>query len=107
MVTLGMRTSACVYGCPEYRPALSACADLNHYSGIPVRSKAGVSDSHCLDQQATVLFESSFPSAQLTVFEIRLSAQRQKGLSRRVKVGACAMLDQLHFSWLSLLPRRL
>ena len=28
--TIDMRTSTCVYGCPEYRLALSACADLYH-----------------------------------------------------------------------------
>ena len=31
-----MRTSACVYGCPEYRLALSACADLYHAYGLPM-----------------------------------------------------------------------
>ena len=36
MSTLDMRTSACVYGCPEYRLALSACADLYHHYGIPI-----------------------------------------------------------------------
>ncbi len=41
-----------VYGCPEYRLALSACADLYHYYGLPMWGTAGVSDSNCLDQQA-------------------------------------------------------
>jgi trimethylamine--corrinoid protein Co-methyltransferase len=50
--TLDMINSTCIYGCPEYRLALSACADLYHYYGIPMWGTAGVSDSHCLDQQA-------------------------------------------------------
>ena len=52
MSTMDMRTSACVYGCPEYRLALSACADLYHYYGLPMWGTAGVSDANCLDQQA-------------------------------------------------------
>jgi trimethylamine--corrinoid protein Co-methyltransferase len=52
MSTLDMRTSACVYGCPEYRLALSACADLYHHYGLPMWGTAGVSDANCLDQQA-------------------------------------------------------
>ena len=36
MSTLDMKTSACVYGCPEYRLAISACSDLYHYYGIPM-----------------------------------------------------------------------
>ncbi|MBT8333741.1 MAG: trimethylamine methyltransferase family protein, partial [Deltaproteobacteria bacterium] len=35
MSTLDMKTAACIYACPEYRLALSACADLYHYYGIP------------------------------------------------------------------------
>ena len=50
--TLDMRTATCIYGCPEYRLAISACADLYHYYGLPVWGTAGVSDSNCLDQQA-------------------------------------------------------
>ena len=34
--TMDMRTSTCVYGCPEYRLALSACADLYHHYGLPL-----------------------------------------------------------------------
>ncbi|MDH3883456.1 MAG: trimethylamine methyltransferase family protein [Desulfobacterales bacterium] len=52
MSTIDMRTSTCVYGCPEYRLALSACADLYHYYGLPMWGTAGVSDANCLDQQA-------------------------------------------------------
>jgi len=52
MSTMDMRTSACIYGCPEYRLALSACADLYHYYGLPMWGTAGVSDANCLDQQA-------------------------------------------------------
>ncbi|MEE8416138.1 MAG: trimethylamine methyltransferase family protein [Desulfobacterales bacterium] len=54
MSTMDMKTSACVYGCPEYRMALSACADLYHYYGIPMWGTAGASDSNCLDQQAAM-----------------------------------------------------
>ena len=50
--TIDMRTSTCVYGCPEYRLALSACADLYHHYGLPMWGTAGVSDANCLDQQA-------------------------------------------------------
>ncbi len=52
MSTMDMRTSACIYGCPEYRLALSACADLYHYYGLPMWGTAGASDANCLDQQA-------------------------------------------------------
>ena len=52
MSTLDMKTTACVYGCPEYRLALSACADLYHYYGVPMWGTAGVSDSHAPDEQA-------------------------------------------------------
>ena len=52
MSTMDMRTSTCVYGCPEYRLALSACADLYHYYGLPMWGTAGASDANCLDQQA-------------------------------------------------------
>lgn len=51
MSTLDMKTSACVYGCPEYRLALSACSDLFHYYGIPMWGTAGVSDANQLDEQ--------------------------------------------------------
>ncbi|MBW2296725.1 MAG: trimethylamine methyltransferase family protein [Deltaproteobacteria bacterium] len=54
MSTLDMKTSACVYGCPEYRLALSACSDLYHYYGIPMWGTAGVSDSHAPDEQAAM-----------------------------------------------------
>jgi trimethylamine--corrinoid protein Co-methyltransferase len=50
--TIDMCTSTCIYGCPEYRLALSACADLYHYYGLPMWGTAGVSDANCLDQQA-------------------------------------------------------
>ncbi|MCP4693615.1 MAG: trimethylamine methyltransferase [Desulfobacterales bacterium] len=50
--TFDMKTSACVYGCPEYRLAISACADLYHYYRVPMLGTAGVTDAHRLDQQA-------------------------------------------------------
>jgi len=65
MATMDMRTSACVYGCPEYRLALSACADLYHYYGIPMWSTAGASDAHCLDQQAAMEWTASLLTAAL------------------------------------------
>lgn len=52
MSTLDMKTTACVYACPEYRLAISACADLYHYYGVPMWGTAGVSDANCIDQQA-------------------------------------------------------
>ena len=50
--TMDMLTGAPIYACPEYRLALSACADLYHYYEIPMWGTAGVSDANCLDQQA-------------------------------------------------------
>ncbi len=50
--TFDMRTSACIYGCPEYRLAISACADLYHYYGVPMLGTAGATDAHLPDQQA-------------------------------------------------------
>ena len=52
MATLDMARATCIYGCPEYRLALSACADLYHHYGIPVWGTAGVTDANDLDQQA-------------------------------------------------------
>jgi len=49
---MDMLTTAPIYACPEYRLTLSACADLYHYYEIPTWGTAGVSDAHCLDQQA-------------------------------------------------------
>lgn len=54
MSTLDMQTSACIYGCPEYRLAISACADLYHHYQLPVWGTAGASDANSLDQQATM-----------------------------------------------------
>jgi len=65
MSTLDMKTSACVYGCPEYRLALSACADLYHYYGIPMWGTAGVSDSHAPDEQAGMEWSMSLLMAGL------------------------------------------
>jgi len=50
--TMDMLTATSIYGCPEYRLTISACADLYHYYGIPMWGTAGVSDANCLDQQA-------------------------------------------------------
>jgi trimethylamine---corrinoid protein Co-methyltransferase len=52
--TLDMHTGTCIYGCPEYRLALSAAADLYHHYGIPVFGTAGASDANLLDQQAAM-----------------------------------------------------
>lgn len=65
MSTLDMRTSACVYGCPEYRLAISACADLFHYYRIPVWGTAGASDAHCIDSQAGMEWMASLMTAAL------------------------------------------
>lgn len=65
MSTLDMKTAACIYGCPEYRLALSACADLYHYYGIPMWGTAGVSDAHCLDEQAGMEWGVSLLTAAL------------------------------------------
>jgi trimethylamine--corrinoid protein Co-methyltransferase len=65
MSTLDMKTSACVYGCPEYRLAISACSDLYHYYGIPMWGTAGVSDAHCLDQQAGMEWSISLLTAAM------------------------------------------
>jgi trimethylamine---corrinoid protein Co-methyltransferase len=65
MSTFDMKTSACVYGCPEYRLALSACADLFHFYGIPMWGTAGVSDSHCIDPQAGMEWAVSLMTAVL------------------------------------------
>jgi trimethylamine--corrinoid protein Co-methyltransferase len=65
MSTFDMKTSACVYGCPEYRLALSACADLFHFYGIPMWGTAGVSDSHCIDPQAGMEWAVSLMAAAL------------------------------------------
>ncbi len=50
--TFDMKTSACIYGCPEYRLAISACADLFHHYRVPMLGTAGASDAHRPDQQA-------------------------------------------------------
>ena len=57
--TFDMQTGACIYGCPEYRLAISACADLYHHYGIPMWGTAGASDSHALDQQAAMEWTAS------------------------------------------------
>jgi trimethylamine--corrinoid protein Co-methyltransferase len=65
MSTLDMKTAACIYGCPEYRLALSACSDLYHYYGVPMWGTAGVSDAHCLDEQAGMEWGVSLLTAAL------------------------------------------
>ena len=50
--TMDLHFGTCIYGCPEYRLALSASADLYHHYRIPVFGTAGASDSNSLDQQA-------------------------------------------------------
>lgn len=52
MSTMDMAQATCIYGCPEYRLALSACADLYHHYQIPMWGTAGVTDANCLDSQA-------------------------------------------------------
>ena len=62
---MDMRTTTCAYGSPEYRLALSACADLYHYYGIPVWGTAGCSDANTLDQQAAMEWALSILAAAL------------------------------------------
>ena len=52
MAVMDMARATCIYGCPEYRLILSACADLYHHYGVPVWGTAGVTDANCLDLQA-------------------------------------------------------
>ena len=52
MAVMDMARATCIYGCPEYRLILSACADLYHHYRIPVWGTAGVTDANCLDLQA-------------------------------------------------------
>ncbi|CAB1056817.1 hypothetical protein D1BOALGB6SA_1556 [Olavius sp. associated proteobacterium Delta 1] len=52
MAVMDMARVTCIYGCPEYRLVLSACADLYHHYKIPVWGTAGVTDANCLDLQA-------------------------------------------------------
>ena len=51
---MDMRTATCAYGSPEYRLALSACADLYHHYNIPVWGTAGCSDANALDSQSAM-----------------------------------------------------
>ena len=63
--TIDMRSAACIYGCPEYRLAISACADLYHNYQIPMWGTAGASDAHQLDQQAAMEWAISLLTAGL------------------------------------------
>ncbi len=51
---LDMMTFTCLYECTEYRLSISAVADLYHHYGIPMWGTAGMSDAHCLDEQAGI-----------------------------------------------------
>jgi trimethylamine--corrinoid protein Co-methyltransferase len=62
---MDMRTTTCAYGSPEYRLALSACADLYHHYGIPVWGTAGCSDAHTPDPQAAMEWALSILAAAL------------------------------------------
>jgi trimethylamine--corrinoid protein Co-methyltransferase len=62
---MDMRTTTCAYGSPEYRLALSACADLYHHYGIPVWGTAGCSDANTLDPQAAMEASVSILTATL------------------------------------------
>ncbi len=52
MAVMDMLRATCIYGCPEYRLILSACADLYRHYGVPMWGTAGVTDANCLDVQA-------------------------------------------------------
>ena len=62
---MDMRTATCAYGSPEYRIALSACADLYHHYGIPVWGTAGCSDANTFDHQAAMECSLSILAAAL------------------------------------------
>ncbi len=51
---MDMLTGTCIYECTEYRLQISATADLYHHYEIPLWGCAGMSDAHCLDQQAGI-----------------------------------------------------
>ena len=51
---MDMLTGTCLYECHEYRFGISAIADLYQHYKIPIWGTAGMSDSHCLDQQAGI-----------------------------------------------------
>ena len=59
MAVMDMARGGCIYGCPEYRLILAACADLYHHYRIPVWGTAGVTDANCLDLQAGMEWGSS------------------------------------------------
>jgi trimethylamine--corrinoid protein Co-methyltransferase len=52
MAVMDMARATCIYGCPEYRLILSACADLYRHYNVPMWGTAGVTDANCLDPQA-------------------------------------------------------
>jgi len=52
VAVMDMARATCIYGCPEYRLILAACADLYHHYRVPVWGTAGVTDANCLDLQA-------------------------------------------------------
>jgi len=59
MAVMDMARGGCIYGCPEYRLILAACADLYHHYRVPVWGTAGVTDANCLDLQAGMEWGSS------------------------------------------------
>ncbi len=48
MAVMDMARVTCIYGCPEYRLILSACADLYRHYRVPMWGTAGVTDANCL-----------------------------------------------------------
>ena len=59
VAVMDMVRATCIYGCPEHRLVLSACADLYHHYRVPVWGTAGVTDANCLDLQAGMEWGSS------------------------------------------------
>ena len=59
VAVMDMVRATCIYGCPEHRLVLSACADLYHHYRVPVWGTAGVTDANCLDLQAGMDWGSS------------------------------------------------
>jgi trimethylamine--corrinoid protein Co-methyltransferase len=52
MAVMDMVRTTCIYGCPESRLVVAACADLYRHYGVPMWGTAGTTDAHCLDLQA-------------------------------------------------------
>ncbi len=52
MAVMDMARATCIYGGPEYRLILSACADLYRHYGVPMWGTAGTTHANSMDLQA-------------------------------------------------------